>query len=135
MRPAAAAAIASFHAHVYFDGAEEAAAARRLREAIAERFSVRLGSWREAPVGPHSRPMYQIAFAPDLFGALVPWLMLNHGTLSILVHPNTGRPRRDHIDDRIWIGEALPLDESVLPEQEDAPETAGAPNTAPTLAT
>jgi len=126
--------IASFHAHVYFAGEAEAATAKWLREAVAERFAVRLGSWRDRPVGPHDRPMFQIAFAPELFASLVPWLMLNHGSLSILVHPNSGRPRQDHLADRLWIGEALPLIEEVLPEREDEPETAGDPNTAPTLA-
>ena len=126
--------IASFHAHVYFGNEAEAATAKWLREAVAERFAVRLGSWRDRPVGPHDRPMFQIAFAPELFATLVPWLMLNHGELSILVHPNSGRPRQDHLADRLWIGEALPLIEEVLPEREDEPETAGDPNTAPTLA-
>lgn len=126
--------IASFHAHVYWSGAAEQAAARALREAVGERFAVRLGTWWDRPVGPHDRPMFQIAFAPDLFATLVPWLMLNHGALSILVHPNSGRPRQDHLNDCFWIGLPLPLHEEVLPEREDQAEGVGEINTAPTLA-
>ena len=130
--PRRIAEIASFHAHVYFTPGQEATA-RRLRELVGERFAVRLGTWRDRPVGPHSAPMFQIAFPPQTFASLVPWLMLNHGDLSILVHPNSGRPRQDHVEDRIWIGQALPLDETALPEHEESPEQAGAPNTAPGL--
>jgi DOPA 4,5-dioxygenase len=128
--------IVSFHAHVYFEAGAgaDAEAARQLREQVAERFAVRLGTWYDRPVGPHGRPMYQIAFAPELFATLVPWLMLNHQGLSILVHPNTRNPRRDHVDDRIWIGSPVVLHEEPLPEHDDVPEMAGEPNTAPTIA-
>ena len=124
--------IASFHAHIYFDPEAQKADAMAVREAAGERFAVRLGTVWDRPVGPHSKAMFQIAFAPDLFGTLVPWLMLNNRGLSILVHPNTTNQKRDHLLDAVWIGTPLPLIGEVLPEDEEA-ELAGPPNTAPTL--
>lgn len=125
--------IASFHAHVYFDGEPEAKKAKMLREAVGERFLVQLGRWHDQAIGPHDRGSYQIAFAPDLFATLVPWLMLNHDGLSILVHANSGQCRRDHVEDSLWIGARLSLNEAEIPEIEDPPEPPQTPNTQPTL--
>src|ERR1700682_4019419 len=124
--------IASYHAHVYYDPATTRSEAEQLRGWIGERFSATLGRWHDVKVGPHDQAMFQVAFAADVFPALVPWLMLNHGTLSVLVHPNTTNPRRDHLANPLGIGAPVAVLGDKLPD-EDAVEQPPAPNTSPTL--
>jgi DOPA 4,5-dioxygenase len=106
--------IRSYHAHLYFRDAQEREHALQLRTWIAERFSVQLGRVHDAAVGPHTVPMYQVAFAREAFEGFVAWLMLNHAPLSVLIHPNTGRSRDDHLDHALWLGERLPVRANVL---------------------
>ena len=108
--------IHSWHAHVYFDGPVQRELAAVLREGIAARFEVQLGRWHDALVGPHTRPMYMLAFEPAQFALVVPFLALNRQGLDVLVHPNTLAPRADHLVKAIWLGQRLPVNEAALPE-------------------
>ena len=121
--------IASYHAHIYYEKATREAALW-LRDRIGERFLVTLGRWHDAEVGPHSGSMYQVAFSAASFPKLVPWLLLNHRDLSILIHPNTANPRRDHVADGMWIGPPLRIKADVLPEDAEL-EDPIEPNTSP----
>jgi DOPA 4,5-dioxygenase len=132
--PRRVAEIHSYHAHIYYDPITSRPAAERLRRQIGERFTVQLGSWHDATVGPHVRAMYQVAFAAETFALFVPWLMLNRAGLTVLVHPNTDNPKDDHLEKALWLGEQLDVRGDVLPETLDghSPD-AIVPNTTPTL--
>lgn len=100
------ASIDDYHAHVYYDPASKDRAAL-LRQWVEARFAARMGSWHDEPVGPHVQAMYQIAFKPELLPTLVPFLMLNRMGLTVLVHPQSGRPRDDHTLHAMWMGQVL----------------------------
>lgn len=101
--------ITDYHAHVYYDAGSKADA-ERLRTLAEARFpQASFGRWHDRPVGPHPTGSYQIAFAPALFAALVPWLALNRDGLTVFVHPNTGEDLPDHRDRAIWLGPQAPL--------------------------
>ena len=132
--PQPIAAIGSFHAHIYFDGAAQREVAMTLREQIGARFAVTLGRVHDRLVGPHARTMYQVAFDVPTFGKFVPWLMLNRQGLTVLVHPNTRDTRRDHLVHALWMGEVLPIVGAERLGTDDEVELAPSPNTTPTLA-
>jgi DOPA 4,5-dioxygenase len=85
--------------------------------------------------------MFEVSVhSPAQFGALVAWLAVWRGPLSVLVHPNTTEPetelpahdreRRNHTDRAMWMGERLPLDLSIFRPRTGAgtggPPSAGA---------
>ncbi len=105
-----AAAIESWHAHVYFDQASKTRA-WDLKQRVGEAFGVRVavGRFHERPVGPHPMWSFQIAFEPEVFADLVPWLALERDGLVVLVHPNAGDDLLDHRDRALWLGAGLDL--------------------------
>ena len=100
--------IHDYHAHIYYDARTRKIAAR-IRGAVEKSFRVVMGRWHDEPIGPHPRSMYQVRFGRGEFRKIVPWLMLNRGGLSILVHPNTGDAYQDHATNRLWLGKPLRL--------------------------
>lgn len=102
--------IEGYHAHLYFRDARQRTYATRLRQRIGQRFpKAVLGRVHDKAVGPHPAPMYQVAFEVDVFSSFVPWLMLVHEALSVLVHPLIGDPLPEHRDHAAWIGTPLEL--------------------------
>ncbi|MDT4876837.1 Dopa 4,5-dioxygenase family [compost metagenome] len=107
--------IHGYHAHVYFDAAT-LEQARALCEEAARRFELKMGRVHQRPVGPHPDWSCQLAFRPQVFAEVIPWLALQRDGLVVLVHPITGNDLVDHRDRAIWMGAVRPLDLSVLSE-------------------
>jgi aromatic ring-cleaving dioxygenase len=102
--------IATYHAHVYYDPKKTRRRAQGLRRRVATEFpGATLGRWHDELVGPHPQSMYQIAFPSKMLASFVPWLMLNRGGLTVLLHPETGDDYRDHTAHACWFGAVLPL--------------------------
>jgi aromatic ring-cleaving dioxygenase len=115
LSPIDPARITEYHIHVYYDP-ESRDRAAQLRQWVEDRFTVRMGRWHDVPVGPHPTAMYQILFKPDLFPTLVPFVMMNRMGLTVLLHPESGRPRDDHTIHATWMGGELPIKTEVLRE-------------------
>jgi aromatic ring-cleaving dioxygenase len=108
-----AARIEGYHAHIYY-APHTRAEAEQIREGIGARFQALLGRWHDEAVGPHPISMYQVAFSAAEFPRIVPWLMLNRGELSILVHPLSGDAYLDHAKYALWLGTPVELRLEVL---------------------
>ena len=108
-----AADIRGFHAHVYFDAITRRTA-ERIHDELAQHLGVDVGALHERPVGPHAKAMFQVTIDPEQFASVVPWLMVNRADLSVLVHPITDDPVRDHDTSPLWMGEPLPIDVEFL---------------------
>src|SRR5216684_1655734 len=102
-----------FHAHIYYD-AETKPKAAALRETIAEKFAVEIGGLSDEPRGPHPISQFVAIFEVPEFQNVVPWLMLNHDGLDVLVHPLTESSYDDHSINALWIGTPVPMTLDIL---------------------
>ncbi len=122
MTDPAAWVVDGYDVHLLFEKHEEEAARALFRSFLhyveAEQIPYERGIVFPAPVGPWPTPMWQILLRRkertllerDL-GRCIAWMMLNRGSFSAMVHPNTreeagiGGGLRDHRDYCLWLGE------------------------------
>ena len=103
---------APYHAHIYFDAAERAAATE-LREGFGRDAEILfVGEMTDGAAGPHPIAQYEVHF----LGAAVPAIvaMIEATGLRALVHPLTDDDLADHTTLAHWIGEPVELDVTVL---------------------
>lgn len=107
-----------WHAHIYYD-AQSWNTAQKLHEQLGEQLARRefaglvlVGHMYDRGVGPHPKPQFEIQF----YESALPRVMetLRATGLTSLVHPLTDDDLADHSSLAQWIGEPLPMDESVL---------------------
>lgn len=105
--------IRDFHAHIYFDP-DEVERAKALARSVRDRFSVGVGHFHMASVGPHPRGSCQLTVQTADFGDVAQFLALNRDGLIVFAHANTGDDIADHTRHVIWFGESEPLNLSIF---------------------
>ncbi|EMG49662.1 putative 21.2 kDa protein [Candida maltosa Xu316] len=61
-------------------------------------------------IGPHSTQFWEAdVLRPEVFVKVLSWFQLNHGNLSVLIHPQTGDDFKDHSSSALWLGDKLPI--------------------------
>ncbi|KAL2067284.1 hypothetical protein VTL71DRAFT_1708 [Oculimacula yallundae] len=115
----------AFDIHIYYfqANAQQLQFAKELWTRIRLEFpELRIYTFWDRPIGPHPIAMFEVnLFTPAQFGAFIPWLAINRGPLSALVHPNTVDAEgkmldeyRDHTQRAMWMGTPVVLDLSVF---------------------
>ena len=109
---------APYHAHVYYE-LRDRAAAERLRDELSRATGaddlpsvVFVGEMRNRNVGPHPKPQFEIHFLKHELPKVL--ARIKASGLTALVHPLTDDDLADHTSLALWIGEPLALDLSVL---------------------
>jgi aromatic ring-cleaving dioxygenase len=119
--------IRSYDVHTYFF--QSYGPSKQEGHALREKFQVdfakeidtgkvRVFKFHDYPLGPHPYGMWECDFrTQEMFAKVVPWFQINHGSLSVLVHPHTGDGYKDHTHHAMWIGKQVPLIEEILKVQ------------------
>ena len=104
-----------YHGHFYFT-AETALSAEIIRQKMALELPQLLNLFPLLPraVGPHPMPMFEFHFRGSDLELIKSWLVKNRSQHSVFIHPLSGDEINDHTRYAEFIGEALPLNISIL---------------------
>ncbi|EGV65488.1 hypothetical protein PSN45_002575 [Yamadazyma tenuis] len=116
--------IKSYDIHTYWHASSPAQAefAAQLRQKVLDEFApeveagdIRVYKLWDKAIGPHPTCMFEIDFSkPEVFAKIVPFYQMNHGSLSVLIHPRTGNDLLDHTQNALWLGHKLRLNTEYL---------------------
>lgn len=110
--------IRSYDFHTYWNTSDEAERkfSTELREKVQKEFAkeleagdLRLHKFWQQPIGPHPITMWELdtggKYDPALFARVLAFYQLNHGKLSVLIHPRTqAGDLVDHTEFALWLG-------------------------------
>ncbi|CAF1110025.1 unnamed protein product [Rotaria sordida] len=127
----------SYHIHVYFlrTSFKERNEAIQLRNRFLNKFNVsscndhcetwcpRICHWtlNMSPVGPHPIGSWGVYIPLEQFTQTISFISMYHGSLTVLIHPNSGRPKIDHLVNGLWIKSILPLNQKQLSDNAPLP--------------
>ncbi|OBA20146.1 dopa 4,5-dioxygenase [Metschnikowia bicuspidata var. bicuspidata NRRL YB-4993] len=111
--------ILSYDFHTYWrdTSAQERRFCWEFREKVCLHFAkeiqqglLRVHKFWDRPVGPHPIHMWELDTAgrydPELFARVLAFYQLNHGKLSVLIHPHTSSGMvTDHTEYALWLGQ------------------------------
>ncbi|MBP7370059.1 MAG: hypothetical protein KA902_01340 [Arenimonas sp.] len=105
----------TYHGHIYFS-ANEITLAMQVRENIAHALPqlTYIGNLIPRPIGPHSKPMFEIHMPASEIGNITATLDHLRQGLSVLIHPVQANELDAHTKSAQWLGTKLALDLSVF---------------------
>jgi|SRR3990172_5992532 len=105
----------TFHGHIYFSESEIGLAAR-VRENLAKALPqlTYVGRLIPKPIGPHSKPMFEIHIPASEIDTATSVISEMRQGLSVLIHPVQENELDAHTVSAKWLGPRLSLDLEVL---------------------
>ncbi|WP_447761611.1 DOPA 4,5-dioxygenase family protein [Sphingopyxis panaciterrae] len=103
---------APYHAHIYYDAEERAAAAALRHDFGRDPGILFVGQMTDAGVGPHPIAQYEVHFLARSIADVT--AAIEATGLRALIHPLTDDDLADHTVLAHWIGEPVKLDVTVL---------------------